>query len=335
MFHSLEQDLHMQKYKEPRKKNLTKEEYKAIKSLKNNKDIIKPADKGSAVVVLDKESYINEGQRQLNDIKFYEKTNSNHTGEVINRINLHVHNMLQRGEISQNSCNYLTTDNNRTQQFYLLPKIHKDASNPPGRPIVSGSGGPTEKISQLVDHFVGKIVPLSKSYVRDSTHLIKTLKDFTVQPGTLLCTLDITSLYTNIPHLEGIQSTKEMLAIHKPPDTLPHNSYIIELLELVLTNNHLEFNGEFYHQLSGTAMGTRLAPSYANLFMTKFEDKYVYTYPLQPQLWKRFIDDIFLVWPHGRNSLIEFIEHLNTVHPTVKFTSDISDTEISFLDLTT
>ena len=83
--------------------------------------------------------------RQPNDTKFYEKTTSNHIGEVINRINLHIHNMLQRGEISQNTCNYLTTDNGRTQQFYLLPKIHKDASNPPGRPIVSGSGGPTEK----------------------------------------------------------------------------------------------------------------------------------------------------------------------------------------------
>ena len=125
-----------------------------------------------------------------------------------------------------------------------------------------------------------------------------------------------------------------MLAIYKPPDTLPHNSYIIELLELVLTNNHFEVNGEFYHQLSCTAMGTKLAPSYANLFMTKFEDKYVYTYPLQPLLWKRYIDYIFLVWPHGKNSLIEFLEHLNTVHPTIKFTSDISDTEISFLDLT-
>ena len=84
MFHSIEQDLHRQKYKEPKKKNLTKEEYKAIKSLKNNKGIIiKPADKGSAIVILDKESYINEGQRQLNDTKLYEKTNSKHTGVYI------------------------------------------------------------------------------------------------------------------------------------------------------------------------------------------------------------------------------------------------------------
>ena len=51
--------------------------------------------------------------------------------------------------------------------------------------------------------------------------------------------LDITSLYTNIAHNEGIQSIKEMLATHKPPNSPPHNSYIIEFLEVVLTNNLL------------------------------------------------------------------------------------------------
>ena len=74
-------------------------------------------------------------------------------------------------------------------------------------------------------------------------------------PGMLLCTLDIARLYTNIPHNEGIQSIKELLAIH---------SYIVELLEVVLTNNYFDFNGKHYHQISGTAMGTKLEPSYAN-----------------------------------------------------------------------
>ena len=121
----------------------------------------------------------------MNDHNFYEQTNTDHTGEVINRVNLHVHNMLQRGEITLRTCNYLTTNVDRTQQFYLLPKIHKDPLNPPGRPIVSGSGGPTEKISQLVDHFIGDIVPLSKSYIRDSSHLINILNDVSSYPGML------------------------------------------------------------------------------------------------------------------------------------------------------
>ena len=101
MFYSIEQDLYRQKYREPNNKNLTKEEYRAIRSLNKNKDIIiKPADKGSAIVILGKQSYIDEGQRQLHNAQFYEETESDLASEVIHRINLHVHNMLQRGQIS-------------------------------------------------------------------------------------------------------------------------------------------------------------------------------------------------------------------------------------------
>ena len=78
---------------------------------------------------------------------------------------------------------------------------------------------------------------------------------------------------------------------------------------MVLTNNYFDFNGKHYHQKSGTARGTKLAPSYANLFMSKFEQAHVYTYHLQPTLWKRFIDDIFLIGPHGMDSLTEFIQY--------------------------
>ena len=207
--------------------------------------------------------------------------------------------MLPTSQIFQNTCNYLTTDIDRTQ-FYQLPKVHKNPKNPPGRPIVSGSGGPTERISEFEDHFIGPLIPLSQSFIWDLTHLINILNELTLQPWVLLCTLDITSLYTNIAHNEGFQSIKEILAIHRPPNDIPHTSYIIELLEVVLTNNHFEFNGTFYHQVLGTVMGTKLAPSFANLFMSKCEEKYVYTYPLQPILWKRFIDDIFFIWPHAR-----------------------------------
>ena len=171
------------------------------------------------------------------------------------------------------------------------------------------------------------------SHIRTSTHLINILNKFIMPPGMLPCTVDITRLYTKIPHNEVIQSIKELLAIHKLPNSLPHNSYISELLEVVLTYNYFEFNGKHYHQVSGNAMATNLAPSCVNLFMIKFEKKYVYTFSLQPKLWKRFIDDIFLTWPHRMDLLLEFINHLNTVHSTIKFTSDMSPTESAFLDL--
>ena len=149
--------------------------------------------------------------------------------------------MLQSDQISQNTSNYLTTDIDKTQQFYLLPKIHKDLDTPHGRPIVSGSGGPTERIYQFVDHFIGPLVPLSESYIRHSTHMINILNKFNMLPDMLLCTLDITCLYTNIPHDESIQSIKKFLAIHRYTNALPDNSIIVELLKVVLTNNYFHF----------------------------------------------------------------------------------------------
>ena len=144
--------------------------------------------------------------------------------------------------------------------------------------------------------------------------MINILLDFKTIPNMLLCTLDITSLYTNIPHDEGVQTIKEFLKIHRDIQALPHNSYIVKLLQVVLTNNYFDFNGKHYHHKSGTAMGTKLAPSYANLFMSKFEQDYVYTYHLQPILWKMFIDDIFLIWTHGMDSF-------NRIHSTSKHCS--------------
>ena len=67
-------------------------------------------------------------------------------------------------------------------------------------------------------------------------------------------------------------------------------------------------------------MGTKLTLSCANLFMGHFEDNYVYSYPLQPFIWKQFIDDIFFVWTYGLDELDKFVSYLNLCHNTIKFT---------------
>ena len=90
-------------------------------------------------------------------------------------------------------------------------------------------------------------------------------------------------------------------------------------------------NGAHYLQVGDTAMGTRLAPSYAILFMSDFE-KFVYTYKEQPLWWKRFIDDIIMLWTHGMEKLDEFIQHLNSVLPMIKFTTHMSPRCVEFLD---
>ena len=78
------------------------------------------------------------------------------------------------------------------------------------------------------------------------------------------------SLYTNIPHDEEIIVIREILVIHRPPYDLPHSSNIAELFKVFLIKDYFDFNGENCHQISGTSIGTKLAPSYANAFRARF-----------------------------------------------------------------
>ena len=100
------------------------------------------------------------------------------------------------------------------------------------------------------------------SYIRDTTDFLKKLEGLGSLPsGTILATLDVTSLYTNIPHDEGIEACRAMLntreVLQPPTDDLVH------LIKLVLTKN-FTFDDEEYLQIHGTAMWTRMA-SYTNI----------------------------------------------------------------------
>ena len=286
------------------------------------------------MVILNKDDYIREGLRQLSDTNFYLKTDTDLSSKHYNEIKAQIDLMLENEEIDRSCASYLSNPDFRTSEFYMLPKIHKRLDNPPGRPIVSGNGCPTEHISQFVDFFLKPIVQNTESYIKDTTHFLSILRATGNLPdNTLLVTLDVSSLYTNIPNDIGIQACKEQLSHHRTGSHFPTNDSIITLLEMVLTKNNFNFNTEHFLQVGGTAMGTRLAPSYANIFMDHFERTFVYTYDIQPLLWKRYIDDIFVLWTAGAQALTSFVEYLDNCLPSIKFEANISDTTINFLDV--
>ena len=137
------------------------------------------------------------------------------------------------------------------------------------------------------------------------------------------------ALYTNILHCEGIAACKT--ALETRPTQQPSTEDICTLIEIILTKNNFTFNKEYYLQLHGTAVGTRMAPSYA---MDKFEQQFLTTQALQPLFWWRYVDDIFLIWPHGESKLHSFYTSLNEFHHAIKFTIKYSSTEVVFLDTT-
>jgi len=81
--------------------------------------------------------------------------------------------------------------------------------------------------------------------------------------------------------------------------------------------NNFTFNGRHYLQKHGTAMGTKMAPSFANLFLAKFEHDALPNAPYLTHTWLRFLDDIFFIWTEGSDKLKIFVDYLNNLHPTM------------------
>ncbi|XP_062596387.1 uncharacterized protein LOC134257802 [Saccostrea cucullata] len=211
--------------------NLSKEERSALQSFKNRDDIvIKKADKGSTVVVMDTETYMAEAQRQLSDERFYKKLDSDPTKEFSTTITKTLDDMFEKNEIGINVYETLNPIDCRTGQFYLLPKIQKEGM--PGPPIVSAIGHPTEKISEFIDLHLRPHVESLPSYLKDTTDYINKTPSTGLPDHTLLVTMDVTSLYTNIPHDEGIDACREVWDSRSIQ--VPSTESLAKLLEHVL-----------------------------------------------------------------------------------------------------
>ena len=318
--------------------NLTPTQNIALKELQSDTTlVIKNADKGSGIVIEDTEQYVRDGLDHLSDESIYERVDTDPTKPLTQAINTYVNSMYQDGIIDPITKEHLTLTTDpppRTQQLYFLKKIHK---NPIAvRPIVSGCGGPTERISQLIDLQLKPHVPKIKSYIKDSGHLISLLESTPIPKDCILVTIDVKSLYLNIPHEDGIKAILNRLYRTKQladQMTIPQGT-MSDLLKIVLQQNYFQFTDQVYHQIQGTAMGTKMAPSYANIFMAELEEMLLANYPIKPSLWKRYIDDILCFWPNTPLELDKFIEYLNQSHPTIKFTHESSTTSVDFLDLT-
>ena len=128
--------------------------------------------------------------------------------------------------------------------------------------------------------------------------------------NSILVTMNICSLYTNIPNKEGIEAVETILE-RKSIGTRIISTFV----PLVLTLNNFVFNSRNYLQIKSWAMGTKFTPSYANVFIDLFEERYIY--PLIEKISKiylRFIDDIFLIWTETTDQLMKFKRQINEAH---------------------
>ena len=243
----------------------------------------------------------------------------------------------QHNFIKSSQANFLSRCSPRTPHFYGLVKVHKKDN--PLRPIVSQIDSPAYKLNKYLDYLLTTAEKSIPNLLQDTTSFLQTLHSLPpVQEGTLLYTIDVTSLYTVLPHKlilsYVIKTYKESLESWCTPDIIPIPHRLLRtIISIVLKQTFFTFNDQCYTQNYGITMGAPSSVKLANITLYQHllyvTEQYTHTLPL---LQVRYIDDIFGLFLGGLDSLKQWVQHLNNSHDTIKFTMEASPVEIPFLD---
>ena len=281
----------------------------ALKNIKERNDIIiTHADKGGALVIIDILDYLKEADRQLKDTNFYTTLDHNPTEKHAEIINETIKTFIKEKLLNEQLGKNLIEHNPKTPNLYFRPKIHK--TDTPGRPIVRSIHSHSSRISEFVDIQLEPIVNNIKSHIKDTIDFINKIETIqNIPKDTILVTMDVKSLFTQIPHTEGINAVAR--AIENAKNTNISNRVTLKLLSLTLHLNNFEFNGKHYLQKKGSSMGSKSSCRYADIFMDDFETKYIYPHISGKHLaYYRFVDDIFIVWNDSKENLITFLKDI-------------------------
>ena len=253
------------RYSHPPKPNLTKAQNLALMELKGGRDhIVLTADKGVAMVITDRQDYINKVNHLINQ-NTYKSIAKDPTNSIKNKLINILKRVKTKTGLDSNTYKSMYPTGCVPPKFYGLPKIHKPDT--PLRPIVSSCGSVTYGLAK-------ELAQILKSLVGKFTHHITTTQDFVEQarhiklePGECLSSYDVSALFISVPIDPALNIIKDLL---DKDNTLKERTVmevgdIILLLEFCLKNTYFSFQGQLYEQVEGAAMGSPVSPIVANL----------------------------------------------------------------------
>ena len=322
--------------------NLNQNERQALEKLRSKKSIvIKIADKGGSILVMNRADNVDKIKKDLNNRKYYKKLDCNNIDNIINEKQLLINQI--KDYLDETEYNTLMDDSD-LPAFYGLPKIHKEYENfPPLRPIVAGYDSVTVKLSKYVDSYLKPAAQKSFSFVRDTTHFLKKLRNVRKIPrNSFMVTMDVHSLCNNIDHQKGAEACFH--ALEERNQKVVSSKTLKSMILFILKNNVFRFSNLIYQQILGTAMGTPMSCNFANLFMSEMESNVFNEYEtatgIRHFLWLRYIDDVFFLWFNDEESLQKFIKFVRTYSKSKEIQSSLdydvfySPDTVKFLDCT-
>ena len=242
--------------------NISKEEIQALDTLRKDKSIkILPADKGRCAVILDTEEYMKKCKDLLSDTNTYEKLKKDPTSSYKKQLVSVLKDLKQKGVVSDQLYRRIYPTTETPPKFYGLPKIHKP--NHPLRPIVSSIGSITYPCAKYLAEIISPVIGKTKHHIKNSQHFAETIQNYRVEEDEELRSYDVSALFTSVPVDKAADVIQQKLeqdpSLHERTDLSP--SDITRLLRFCLNCTYFVFDGEFYRQIHGAAMGSPVSPS--------------------------------------------------------------------------
>jgi hypothetical protein len=314
-------------------RNISDDEWKALKELKSNKDIIIcKSDKGNAIVILNKSEYISKMNLVLNNRQFF-RTDKCLLQEKEAEMNKFLRELERQKVISKELFWKLHSTSSNISTLYGQPKIHKTGL--PMRPIISSIGAYNYNLSKYLANKLSQCKEPSPSYVKDAFEFVKMITKIKPDNNFKMCSFDVENLYTNIPVHECIELALDVMYKSKKPIDLRFDRKTMKkLFQLSVNSIPFRFFEDNYLQQDGVAMGSPLAPLLADIFMNKIEIKLKRFTTNKPLVWVRYVDDIFCLFTIDLIKIIEFQKRINCWHSNLKFTLEMEiNQQIPFLDV--
>ena len=317
--------------------NLTPSEFKTLKDLASNKNIIiQKSDKGNSVVILDKSTYLSEMTKILSDSTKFKPLSEKiknkelqYITEKEDKIRKFLKKLYEAKKITKNQFDSLYPKGSQPGVMYGLAKVHKQVTNgvPKFRPILSAIGTCSYKLAKFFVPFLADICK-NEYTITDSFQFGKTVleQDSTLYMGSL----DVEALFTSLPLVETLDITvNEMFKTQTTIAGLNKDEFRT-LLEYASYEPWFIFDEKYFQQIDGVSMGSPLGPSLANIFMSYHERRWLQNCPEQfkPVFYRRYVD-LF----RSPNDINLFKDYLNACHANIKFTTEEEkDNSMPFLD---
>ncbi|XP_037518345.1 uncharacterized protein LOC119395131 [Rhipicephalus sanguineus] len=239
----------------------------SLRRLQQNKDIvILPADKGYATVILDRSDYVSKMTSLLEDEATYAKVSRDPTKKIESELQKLLTEMFKLVPPESKYLYYkLLCHNGSAPAVYGLPKVHKPEV--PLRPIVDFTRSPLYELSGYLHRVLRPLVGNTPTYVRDSAHFIEILGGVTVDDDEVMVSFDVKSMFTCVTVDYTVRCCKVLLDndASLPSRTPFEMEDLCRQLEFCMKNMYFIYNGHFYKQQFGTAMGASVSVACANI----------------------------------------------------------------------